>query len=67
MRDPHWTDEIDAEAETFFATLSEAEIRRRQDLCAQQIVMAHRARNDVALADLRRMENALGREMLRRL
>lgn len=63
----HWTDETDAEADVFFATLSEAEIRRRQDLCQQQIVSAHRDRNEDALADLRRMEDALTRTMLARL
>jgi len=63
----HWTDETDAEADVFFATLSEAEIRRRQDLCKQQIVMAYRARAEDALADLHRMEDALQRSMLARL
>jgi hypothetical protein len=61
-----WTDEVDREAETFFATLTETEMRRRQDLCAQQIAIAHRERKGDALDDLRRMESALVREMLRR-
>jgi hypothetical protein len=62
----HWTDETDTEAEEFFATLPDREIRRRQDLCSQQIRTAHERRNEDALADLRRMEDALTRTMLRR-
>jgi hypothetical protein len=60
-----WTDETDKQAAEFFATLTETEIRRRQDLCSQQIVTAHNSRNLNALTDLRRMEDALTREMLR--
>ena len=63
----HWTDETDAEADVFFASLSDAEIRRRQDLCSAQIVTAHERRNEDALADLRRMEDALCRTMLARI
>lgn len=61
-----WTDEIDQEADTFFATLPDEEIRRRQDLCSQQIVLAHKANSTRALEDLRRMEDALTRAMLER-
>ena len=63
----HWTDTTDVEAAEFFATLSEREIRTRQDLCTQQIGLAWKQRNDDALADLRRMEDALAAEMMRRL
>lgn len=63
----HWDDRTDAEADALFATFSESEIRWRQDLCRAQIVTAHRARNDDALADLRRMEDALQRAMFARL
>lgn len=62
-----WTDETDREAAEYCPTLSEREIRRRQDITAQQIVMAHRQGNEDALADLRRQEGALAREMIRRL
>lgn len=62
----HWTDATDTEAAVFFDTLSEREIRRRQDLCNQQIRTAHEHRNTDALADLRRMEDALCASMLRR-
>lgn len=62
-----WTDETDREAAEFYPTLSEREIRRRQDITAQQIGMAHRQGNEDALADLRRQEDALTREMMRRL
>lgn len=63
----HWTDQTDGEADEFFSTLAESEIRRRQDLCQQQIRTAHARRNDDALADLRRMEDALARSMMSRL
>jgi hypothetical protein len=63
----HWTDETDREAQVFFATLPEREIRRRQDLCFQQIAAAHAQRNEDALTDLRRMEDALARSMMERL
>jgi hypothetical protein len=62
----HWTYECDADADTFFATLSTAEIRRRQDLCRSQIILAHAAQNERALTDLRGMEAALTRAMLGR-
>lgn len=63
----HWTDETDREAQAFFATLPEREIRRRQDLCFEQIERAHAQRNTDALTDLRRMEDALARSMMERL
>lgn len=62
----HWTDQTDAEAVALFATMSEAEIRRRQDLTREQITLAHEQRNEDALADLRRQEDALTRAMLSR-
>lgn len=62
-----WTDEVDREADEFFATLSDAEIRRRQDLCVQQTRMAYDQRNADALHDLHRMGDALTRAMLTRL
>jgi hypothetical protein len=62
----HWTAETDREADVFFATLSVKEIRRRQRLAAAQIELAWEQRNDDALADLRRMENALTRSMAER-
>lgn len=73
MSPRHWTDETDREAASFFATLSDREIRRRQDLCAEQIAMAHeqheRHGRDMtdALWDLRCMEEALTQAMLVRL
>ena len=63
----HWDDKTDKEAEIFFATLSEKEIRKRQDLCTQQIIMAFEQKNNDALADLRCMEDALTKDMMRRL
>jgi hypothetical protein len=62
-----WTDDTDKEADQFFATLSESEVRRRQDLCRQQIRLAFEQRNEDALADLDRMRDALTRTMLTRL
>ena len=63
---PHWTDETDAQAAELFKTLPTAEIRRRQDLAAQQIRLAWEQKNERALADLRRMQDALTGEMFRR-
>ncbi len=63
----HWIDETDREARVLFASLPECEIRRRQDLCSQQIERAHAQRNTDALLDLRRMEDALTRSMLERI
>jgi hypothetical protein len=61
-----WTDETDAEAAVFFPTLPEREIRRRQDLCKQQMRLAWEQRNEQASANLQRMSDALTREMFRR-
>lgn len=63
----HWTDKTTEEARHFFPTLTEAEIRRRQDIAAQQIRMAYDERNDDALADLQAMERELTHEMMRRI
>jgi hypothetical protein len=62
----YWTDAVDEEADAYFATLSTPEIRRRQDLCAQQQRTAYDRRLDDAAADLDRMDRALTREMLAR-
>lgn len=62
----HWTDDVDARAAELFQTLSEREIRRRQDLAAQQLRLAYQAKNERAMTDLRRMQDALTREMFRR-
>ena len=62
----HWTNETDAEASSFFATLTEREVRRRQDLCAAQIAVAHDRGLTDALEDLHRMEAALQRSLLER-
>ncbi len=62
-----WDEDTTLEAKRFFPTLSTNEIRRRQDLCSQQIVIAQKACNIDALEDLREMEKCLQEEMLRRL
>jgi hypothetical protein len=62
----HWTDETDREAAELFKTLSTPEIRRRQDLAVQQQRAAWEQSNERALSDLRRMQDALTREMFRR-
>ena len=62
-----WTDATDTEADVLFRTLTEHEIRTRQDLCSQQIRMAYDQRNADAMTNLHRMEDALQREMMRRL
>lgn len=53
-------------SEAFFDSLTESEIRRRQDLCEQQLRLAYEQRNADATARLRIMEQALTRAMLRR-
>ena len=63
----NWSDEVDEKSKIFFSTLSEKEIRRRQDLCNQQIKMAYNQKNEDALYDLQRMQKALEREMMNRL
>lgn len=67
MTAQHWTDETDREADAYFATLTDREIRRRQDLCHAQQQIAFEHRNDRALADLQRMDDALARAMMARL
>jgi hypothetical protein len=59
-----WTDATDREAAKYFATLDEREIRRRQDLCSAQMKLAYEQRNEDALADLQRMDDALMEAML---
>lgn len=67
MPEQHWTDEVDAEADVLFRTLSTREIRERQVLCHAQQVMAQQQGDERAAIDLARMDDALFREMLRRL
>lgn len=55
------------EAAAYFDTLSEKQIRQRQDLCNRQIEVAHAQKNDRAIANLRRMEQDLTDAMLRRI
>lgn len=62
----HWTVKVDQEADALFRTLSEADIRKRQDLCKAQAQAAHEKGNDRAALDLARQDEALMREMLRR-
>lgn len=62
-----WTETTTEEARAFYPTLTEAEIRRRQDLTRQLLGMAYEQRNDDAMLDLRAQERALTDEMLRRL
>ena len=50
----------------FFDTLTEKEIRRRQDLCEQQIKLAFEQKNEEALNRLRKTETALTEALLRR-
>lgn len=63
----HWTDKTDREACILYRTFTEAKIRRYQDLAQQQITTAFRQRNEDALADLNAMNDALARELRRRL
>lgn len=62
----NWTDATDAEAAAFFDSLPVAEIRRRQHLCNLQLEMAYSQKNDKALDELGRMEQALMDSMMRR-
>lgn len=61
-----WTETVDREADALFRTLSEAEIRRRQDICKDQARRAFEQKHERASIDIARQENALMREMLRR-
>jgi len=63
----HWTEKTDQEAQTFFATLSESQIRERQAICNEQIGIAYRERMEDALEDLQAMSEALARSMMERL
>jgi hypothetical protein len=62
----HWTDATDRQADEFYATLSESEIRRRQGLCEKQMKLAAEQGNERAMADLQRMSDALMGAMLAR-
>ena len=55
-----------ADALAWYRTLPEAEIRRQQDMCAEQTRRAYGARNTRALADLQAMADALTAAMLER-
>ncbi|USN14394.1 hypothetical protein KABACHOK_05810 [Brevundimonas phage vB_BpoS-Kabachok] len=61
-----WTAKVDQEADALFRTLSEADIRKRQDICRQQAKLAYEQGHDRAALDIARNEEALMREMLRR-
>mgnify|MGYP000321263279 CR=1 FL=1 len=62
----NWTVTVDMEADAQFRTLSEAEIRRRQDICKDQARRAFAQKHERASIDIARQEDALMREMLRR-
>ncbi len=63
----HWTEETDREADALYRTFSYTKVRCYQDLASQQIAMAYSQRNSDALADLNAMNDALARELRRRL
>jgi hypothetical protein len=54
------------EIDQFFDSLSEKEIRRRQDLCNQQLELAHKSDNKKGIENLQIMERDLTSAMLRR-
>lgn len=54
------------ETNKFYDSLAEKEIRRRQDLCQQQIKIAYDTKNDRGMDKLRIMEEDLMQAMLRR-
>lgn len=62
----HWTVKADQEADALFRTLSDAEIRNRQDICKAQATLAYEQGHARAALDIARNEEALMREMLRR-
>lgn len=62
----HWTEAADREADALFRTLSDKDIRKRQDLCKAQARLAFEKKNGRAMLDLARQDEALMREMLRR-
>lgn len=62
----HWTEKEDREADALFRTLTEKEIRKRQDLCKAQARLAFEKQNERAMLDIARQDDALMREMLRR-
>lgn len=62
----HWTEQVDREADTLFRTLTEADIRKRQDICQAQAKLAFEQKHDRAALDIARQDEALMREMLRR-
>jgi hypothetical protein len=61
-----WTDETDRQAAELFDTLELAELRRRQDLCHLQLERAYTARDEQAMLNLQRMDQALTDAVLRR-
>lgn len=62
-----WTEQTDLEAAQLFDTLSDKEIRSRQGITRDQIKIAFEKKNDCALLDLQRQDDALWRAMMRRL
>jgi hypothetical protein len=62
-----WTPETDREADVLYRTFSYAKIRHHQDLIGQQIAIAYARRNTDALEDLNAANDALARELRRRL
>lgn len=63
----HWTEKIDREAIELFDTLTEEEIRTRQNITREQITAAFKQNNVRALIDLQRQDEALFQAMMRRL
>lgn len=54
----HWTPRVDIEAKKLFSKLSLRELRFRQSICNSQIKKAYADKNERALIDLHKMENA---------
>lgn len=63
----HWTKQTDREAHELFDTLPEAEIRKRQHITREQMTRAFEQKNERAMLDLQRQDDALAQAMMRRL
>lgn len=64
-----WTKKVDLEAKKTFKTLSEAEIRRRQAICEQELrklEVSKASDAEFVATDVLRKQEALFREMLTR-
>lgn len=61
-----WTKKVDLEAKTLFKTLSEAEIRRRQDICNLELGKMTPTTPESVYIDVLRKQAALDREMFDR-